>query len=169
MHQIIIALGSNIGDAGARVRQAMKDLDEDKHISVEECSSLYRSQAMEVPADGEGYEKREQDDYLNAVVVASTSYSPLDLLDALQRMENQHGRVRKQRWGPRILDLDIITYDDQEINIPRLIVPHPDAHRRCFVLLPIAEVLPESVIPGYGRVLDLLPRCSTGKATRCTG
>jgi 2-amino-4-hydroxy-6-hydroxymethyldihydropteridine diphosphokinase len=91
---------------------------------------------------------QDQPDYMNAVVAIETSLSPLDLLDQLQSIENTAGRVRKEnRWGARVLDLDILLYDQQLINTERLTIPHYGMKLREFVLLPLAEIANELILP----------------------
>ena len=97
-----------------------------------------------------------QEDYLNAVALLDTVRGPRPLLDAFLRIEAEAGRERRERWGPRTLDLDLLLYGDAEITAPGLRVPHPRMTERRFVLEPLAEVWPEAVVPGHGLVVDLL-------------
>ena len=99
-----------------------------------------------------------QGDYLNAVVLLDTVVGPRPLLDDFLRIESDAGRERRERWGPRPLDLDLLLYGDAEIDTPDLQVPHPRMSRRRFVLQPLAEVWPEAMVPGHGAVSDLLAR-----------
>lgn len=109
----------------------------------------------------------DQPDYINAVAELSTELSPHALLDALQAIEQQHGRTRQgQRWGPRTLDLDILLYSDQQINDVRLQVPHPGIAMRSFVLYPLAEILPGCDIPGMGSLQALLKNCPDDELQR---
>ena len=160
----VIALGANIGDAANTIKCAVNDLRAAESINIKLCSSIYQSEPMAIP-------KRfgdvgEQADYTNAVLFAEIVYEPSALLDYLQTLENKYGRVREQYWGARTLDLDIITYGEQSIHSSRLTIPHPDAYRRCFVLAPLLEILPDFIIPGYGKVSDLLLKCDTGQVTK---
>jgi dihydroneopterin aldolase/2-amino-4-hydroxy-6-hydroxymethyldihydropteridine diphosphokinase len=100
----------------------------------------------------------EQPDYLNAVLLARTRLSPRDLLAACRRIEAEHGRRREVRWGPRTLDIDVITYADLEVSEPDLQLPHPRAAERAFVLAPWNQADPDAVVPGTagGPVADLL-------------
>ena len=153
-----ISLGANLGDAAACVTRALLLLGEIDHTQLHARSSLYRSVAVG-PAG--------QPDYVNAAAVVTTTLVSLELLDALQKIEDRFGRDRRvERWGPRTLDLDIITYGAHEIAEERLTVPHPEAHHRCFVLAPLAEIAPALTLPGYGRVSTLLKRCDTGEVHR---
>lgn len=135
----------------AHVRRALHELD---GIAASRCtarSSLYRSDPMG-PAD--------QPDYINAVAALETALQPQALLEALQDIEQAHGRVRQGlRWGPRTLDLDLLMYDQQQIDTPQLQVPHPGLHERPFVLYPLAEIEPQLVIPGRGTLEQLMVRC----------
>jgi len=114
-----------------------------------------------VPAD--------QPAYINAVARLETQLSVTALLDALQAIEAQHGRVRSgERWGPRTLDLDILLYGDAQIDTPRLRVPHPGLAERNFVLQPLAEIAPMLEIPGLGALRDLVMRCVVAGLERLT-
>jgi 2-amino-4-hydroxy-6-hydroxymethyldihydropteridine diphosphokinase len=93
--------------------------------------------------------------YLNGVIEVSTSLKPKRLLGALNEVENQFGRVRLERWAARTLDIDIISYGSELVETKSLVIPHPRAHERAFVLVPWAELDPEAVLPGHGRVSDL--------------
>lgn len=147
-----IGLGSNLHDPVDQVTQAseaLKDLPETKLIT---CSPLYRSKPMG-PQD--------QPDYINAVAAIKTRLSPLALLDHLQGLEQQFGRKRGERWGPRVLDLDLLLYGDQCMASPRLTLPHPGLHERNFVLYPLQDVAPELDIPGLGPIHELIQQCSS--------
>lgn len=98
----------------------------------------------------------QQPDYLNAVVVLDTILGPRPLLDACLEVERGMGRERRERWGPRIIDIDVLLYSDVVLDTPGLTVPHPRMHERRFVLEPLAEAWPGVVIPGHGPVEELL-------------
>lgn len=142
-----IAVGANLGRARDNVARAMECVGALDATCVRARSSLYQSCAEGPPG---------QPDYINAVVLVETQLTPLALLDELQRLERAFGRERAERWGPRTLDLDVLTYGDEMIADRRLTVPHPRAHRRSFVLKPLAEIAPELVVPGRGPVARLL-------------
>ncbi|MBA4326901.1 MAG: 2-amino-4-hydroxy-6-hydroxymethyldihydropteridine diphosphokinase [Polaromonas sp.] len=133
-----VALGANLGDAQATVRQAMDALERLPLSRVAGRSSLYRTAPVArhcvSPADGP--------DYINAVVALETALPPLDLLDRLQALEQAAGRERTYPDAPRTLDLDILLYGDTQIASPRLSLPHPRMGQRAFVLVPLAEIAP---------------------------
>jgi len=114
---------------------------------LERVSSLYRSAPV-------GFV--DQPDFVNAVAKVDTALAPRELLEALLDLENRHGRVREFPNGPRTLDLDILLYGDVQLREPGLIVPHPRMHERAFAIVPLAEIAPDTVVPGRGRVDDLL-------------
>ena len=136
MPKVFIALGSNLGDAEALFRQAMKALRVVGENLVH--SSLYLSRPYGLAA---------QPDFTNAVLSMETSLSPLELLDELQKVEASAGKVFVQKNGPRTLDLDLIFYEQEILASPNLTIPHPRAHERDFVLLPLAEIAPSFVHP----------------------
>ena len=152
-----IGLGSNLENPRDQVTRALEELAAIPETTLIDASSLYRS----APIGPEG-----QPDYINAVARLKTRLSPLQLLDALQTIEDAHGRVREERWGARTLDLDLLLYGEQHIQHERLTVPHPEMHRRAFVLVPLAEIAPELEIPAKGGVMSLLERCEEMDITR---
>lgn len=134
-----IGLGSNLSEPIKQVNNAIKAIEKIEQSQVITVSSLYLSKPMG-PQD--------QDDYINAVLALQTSLSATELLDSLQAIENDAGRIRKKnRWGARILDLDIILFGDQIINSERLTIPHYGMTEREFVLLPLAEIAPLLQLP----------------------
>ena len=142
-----IGLGSNLSDPIAQVKNAIDEVKQLAQCQVTAISSLYLSKPMG-PQD--------QNNYINAVIAIETSLSAIDLLDALQAIENNAGRVRKDnRWGARILDLDIILFGHEEINTERLTIPHYGMHEREFVLLPLAEIAPTLNLPNGETVKHL--------------
>jgi len=149
---VYIGIGSNLQQPIEQVKQALQRLAEIPQTRLITCSPLYRSAPLG-PAD--------QPDYINAVAALATELAPLDLLDALQTIEQQQGRVRSgERWGPRTLDLDLLLYGEQEIAIDRLIVPHPGLGERNFVLYPLYDIAGEDLqIPGLGLLGELLQAC----------
>ncbi len=146
-----IGLGSNMGSATESPRQhittAIHSLGKIQSTRMISASSLYKSKPLG-PQD--------QDDYINAVVQIETELEALELLDALQVIENEHGRVRNEHWGPRTLDLDILMFGEEVIQNDRLTIPHAEMMNRSFVLVPLAEINSDCVIPGKGIISDLL-------------
>ena len=146
-----IGLGSNLAEPVAQIKSARTAIASITGVRELAFSSLYHSLPMG-PQD--------QPDYVNAVMCVSTDLSPLDLLHSLQHIENDQGRVRKsERWGARTLDLDVLIYGDQEIDLPDLTVPHKGLHERSFVLYPLFEIAPQLVVPGKGLIADLVAKC----------
>ncbi|MFG6668654.1 2-amino-4-hydroxy-6-hydroxymethyldihydropteridine diphosphokinase [Halomonas sp. HNIBRBA4712] len=126
-----IGLGSNLDEPLAQVRQAINELGKLSLTRFERASSLYASRPVG-PQD--------QPDFVNAVAAIDTALSPLALLDQLQALEQRHRRRRLRHWGPRTLDLDLLLFNDQHIDHPRLVVPHPHLYERAFALIPLAEL-----------------------------
>lgn len=142
-----IGVGSNLEAPADKVREAFAAMARLPQTELVGQSSLYVSAPMG---------RADQPDYVNAVVRLSTDLPPHVLLDELQRIEHEAGRVRTgERWGPRTLDLDMLLYGGQRIADERLTVPHPGAAERPFVIVPLAELTPDLTIPGQGRVADL--------------
>jgi 2-amino-4-hydroxy-6-hydroxymethyldihydropteridine diphosphokinase len=143
-----VGLGANLGEAARTLREALCELDALPDTRLLRASRLYRTPAWGVEA---------QPDFINAVAQLDTALDPRELLDALLALERAHGRdrARESRWGPRTLDLDLLLYGDRHIDEPGLRVPHPHLHERGFVLLPLAEIAPDLVVPGAGRVSTL--------------
>ncbi|AFJ03573.1 2-amino-4-hydroxy-6- hydroxymethyldihydropteridine pyrophosphokinase [Methylophaga frappieri] len=141
--RVYIGLGSNLADPEQQIRQALRNLKALPKTQYIAASSLYRSPPMG-PAD--------QPDYLNAVAAVETDLSPLDLLQALQQIEKQHGRERLRHWGERTLDLDILLYDQRQIQEPLLTIPHPGLTTRAFVVRPLHEIAGDVLIPGHANL-----------------
>ncbi len=131
MQRVYVGIGSNMGDREFLIRKAIEALRDLPHTHVIRVSSLY---------DTEPVGETEQPPFLNAVAWVETELPPRELLWQMLLIEQRMGRVRKKRWGPRPIDLDIVFIDDQIIDEPDLVVPHPEAHRRAFVLLPLQEL-----------------------------
>jgi 2-amino-4-hydroxy-6-hydroxymethyldihydropteridine diphosphokinase len=141
-----IGLGSNLDDPERRIARAIQSLDALAGTRVAARSSLYRSAPLGPPG---------QPDYLNAAVMLRTSLGARDLLGRLKAIEREQGREPGPRWGPRVIDLDLLVFDDAVIDVPGLTVPHPGIALRNFVLLPLREIAPDLQIPGLGRVADI--------------
>ena len=153
-----IALGSNLHTPLEQLKRALKALAQLPQTQLMAVSSFYRSKPLG-PQD--------QPDYLNAVVEISTALSPLALLDELQRIENEQGRVRLRRWGERTLDLDILLYGDEIIQTERLTVPHYDMHNREFVIVPLAEIAPNLILPNGQKLTELADRFTVHQMEKC--
>lgn len=137
-----VGIGSNIGDRESHLRLSLKELAALPTIEIGDVSSIYETAPVGVT---------EQQDFLNLVVLVRTTLPPNELLDILQGIENKMGRVRTVRWGPRVIDLDLLVYGGERIALPELTVPHPRLFERAFTLVPLAEIAPELIIPGASR------------------
>ncbi|MBB2912561.1 2-amino-4-hydroxy-6-hydroxymethyldihydropteridine diphosphokinase [Streptosporangium becharense] len=142
----VIALGSNLGDRMATLQGAVDALFGIPGLAFVAVSPVFETDPVGGPDQGP---------YLNAVVIAETGLEPRALLDRAQSVENTFGRVRVERWGPRTLDVDLITVGGVVMDDPDLTLPHPRAHERAFVLVPWAAADPDAVLSGR-RVADLL-------------
>nr|WP_196139664.1 2-amino-4-hydroxy-6-hydroxymethyldihydropteridine diphosphokinase [Aliikangiella sp. G2MR2-5] len=143
-----IGLGANLNEPQKQIEKALLAIGSLEKIVLQVCSSLYRSSPMG-PQD--------QDDYINAVCRIHTTLTPEELLNELQQIELSQGRVRKdERWGPRTLDLDILLYASEQINTPRLTIPHYGIKQRNFVLIPLCEIEPELIFPDGKHIHELL-------------
>ncbi|WP_223692220.1 2-amino-4-hydroxy-6-hydroxymethyldihydropteridine diphosphokinase [Leifsonia poae] len=151
----VLALGANLGDREATIRAAVAALDAVPGIRVERLSSLYETPALKV--DGVDHDAPA---YLNAVTGIRTTLGPTALLDAVNAVENDFGRVRDERWGDRTLDVDIVDFDGRQSHDERLTLPHPRAAERAFVLVPWLDVDPDAVLPGQGAVAELAARAT---------
>lgn len=138
---VVLALGSNLGASHDTLRRAVLDLAEVEGLELTAVAPLARTEAVGGP---------EQPDFLNTVVLGRTVLSARALLHACQQVENAHGRVREEHWGPRTVDIDIVTYGATVAVADDLELPHPRAHQRAFVLEPWAQVAPDAVLPGLG-------------------
>ena len=191
MTKAYIALGSNLDNPGLQLQRAVDEIDSASGILVTGCSKLYQSVPLTADALNEeslsedslsedalsedalsedalseaslSEEKvpGDQPDYCNAVVEIDTTLQPTELLDAMQAIEKNHGRVRSVRWGPRTLDLDILLYGNETIESERLTVPHYQMHVRNFVLCPLHDIAPSLSMPD-GRTVEALLQ-TTGK------
>jgi 2-amino-4-hydroxy-6-hydroxymethyldihydropteridine diphosphokinase len=157
MKTAYVALGANIGDPTATVLAAFAALANLTDSRVVHTSSLYRTAPVGLT---------NQPDFINAVAMLETGLAPEELLDALLDLEARFGRVRRDRNGPRTLDLDLLIYDDIELDLPRLTLPHPRLHLRAFVLHPLAEIAPDLAIPGRGSVAAWLPAVANQRIAR---
>lgn len=138
-NRAFLSLGGNIGEPVKAMAAALKMLDADAGTSVTAVSSLYRT-----PPWG----KTDQPDFLNAAAAVDTGLSPRGLIELCLASERALKRERRERWGPRIIDIDILTFGDLEVDEPGLQIPHPRMLERAFVLVPLAEIAPELVVAG---------------------
>jgi len=139
--EAVLALGSNLGAPQSTLRAAVADIEGLDGVEIADVSPLARTVGVGGP---------EQPDFLNTVVIVRTTLAARELLHAVQSIEQAHGRERRERWGPRTLDIDVITYDTTLAVTDDLELPHPRAHERAFVLEPWAQVAPDAVLPGLG-------------------
>jgi 2-amino-4-hydroxy-6-hydroxymethyldihydropteridine diphosphokinase len=148
-----IGLGSNLGNPVAQVLEAVDELEMIPDTILVSRSSLYSGKPMG-PQD--------QPDYVNAVVALDTLLSAEELYNALVRIEDMQGRVRgDEKWGPRIIDLDLLLYGNRTIDTATLTVPHPGMHERDFVIVPLEEIAGNLNIPGRGYIYSLINKCET--------
>lgn len=146
--EAVLALGTNLGDRETHLEQALERLALAPGIEVLWTGPILETDPVGGP-DGQGA-------FLNTVIGLETVLGPFELLAAAHRIERQARRQRLVRWGPRTLDVDVITYGDHRSEDPELMLPHPRAHQRAFVLAPWHEARPEAELPGHGPVSDLL-------------
>ncbi len=153
----VLALGSNLGERKPTMLEAVRriaDLPTTELVAISE------------PIDTVAVKPHGEDPaaprYLNAVVILETALAPDSLLEQLNRIETELGRVRAERWGDRTLDIDIVTIEGVTLDTARLTLPHPRAHERRFVLEPWASIDPDAELPGHGRVDELLRRMGEG-------
>ncbi len=147
MALVYLGLGTNLGDREANLRRALAEL---KHLGiVKSISSLYETEPVGYPNQGW---------FLNIACALATNLEPVALLHALKAIEGLLGRRPTMRHGPRIIDLDILLYDDRILDTAELTIPHPQMHRRRFVLQPLAEIAPEAIHPGIGQTIQALLR-----------
>ena len=143
--RIYLGLGSNLGDRLENLGRAVASLEE-RGMRVVRSSRVYETEPVGGPP---------QSDYLNAVIEVETELEPSDLLGVCLQIETKLGRTRGERWGPRTIDIDLLTYGEREIAEPDLEVPHPRMHERAFVLVPLLELEADPPLPGGRRVTSL--------------
>lgn len=147
-----IGLGSNMNNPGLQLSKAIKTLGSQAQVKVVSVSSFYQSRP---------YGDIKQDDFINAVVAVLTTLNSLDLLQLMLKIETEMGRVRNQHWGPRIIDLDLLVYSDETSDNVDLTLPHPEMSKRNFVLMPLAEIAEDIMVPGCARVSSMLENIAT--------
>lgn len=148
MHRILLSLGSNVGNREKNLADALH-LTNEVIGNVEMCSSVYETEA---------WGKENQDVFLNQVVLATTNLSAREVMQAILSIESEMGRLRTEKWAPRIIDIDILFYDNDIIHEPGLDIPHPHLHERKFTLVPLAEVIPHYIHPESGKSVGQLLR-----------
>ncbi|HEY6898082.1 MAG TPA: 2-amino-4-hydroxy-6-hydroxymethyldihydropteridine diphosphokinase [Rhodocyclaceae bacterium] len=151
MSLAFVALGANLGDPMATLKLALQALDDLPQSRLTATSSFYRTAPVGL---------KNQPDFINAVAALETGLDADALLDALFAIEGEFGRQRSVPNAPRTLDLDLLLFEAQCCDSPRLTLPHPRMHQRAFVLAPLAEIAPNLAIPGHGPVAALLAACS---------
>jgi len=152
MAKVFIGLGGNLSDPVKQLKLAINSLDELAETSVVNCSQFYGSTPLG-PSD--------QPDFINAVCQVETKLTPTRLLSALQNIELEQGRIKKRHWGERLIDLDILLFDDLEMSTESLTIPHVEIANRDFVLIPLAEISPGQMIPNKGSVEQLISDLKT--------
>ncbi|MFB7632931.1 2-amino-4-hydroxy-6-hydroxymethyldihydropteridine diphosphokinase [Streptomyces sp. NPDC056149] len=150
----VISLGSNLGNRLETLQGAIDALEDTPGVRVKAVSPVYETEPW-------GVEPGSQPSYFNAVVLIKTTLPPESLLERGHAIEEAFERVRDERWGPRTIDVDILTYQNVVSDDPRLTLPHPRAHERAFVLVPWHDVDPEAEVPGRGEVASLLTEVGT--------
>lgn len=155
-----IGLGSNLDGPIEHVQRALRELDELTQTRLVIASNLYRSDPMGPVG---------QPDYINAVAAVQTRLDAEALLSELQCLEAQHKRVRREHWGPRTLDLDLLLYGNDTIHTQRLVVPHSGLAERNFVLIPLFEIAPDLILPDNRPLAELVKHCSQAGLKRLVG
>lgn len=143
----VLSLGSNLGDRLDNLQGAIDALFDAPGLDFVAISPVYETKPVGGP---------EQGDFLNVVIVADSRVQPESLLERVLNVEEAMARERRVRWGPRTLDIDIVTMGDMTSDDPDLLLPHPRAHERAFVLVPWRDIDPDAALPGQGRITDLL-------------
>jgi 2-amino-4-hydroxy-6-hydroxymethyldihydropteridine diphosphokinase len=143
-----IGLGANLGDRSDNIHSAVIHLAETPNLDVCRLSSIIENPAVGGPADSPSF--------LNAVAKVETTLSPRAMLDRLLAIEEEMGRIRRQRWEPRLIDLDLLLYGQQVLDEPGLTIPHPRLHERLFVLIPLAEIAPDVMHPTHRKTMKTL-------------
>lgn len=147
---VYIGLGSNLGPGVENLQKALNEIKAVKGIKIKKLSSMYLSKA---------WGKTDQADFVNQLIEIETEIPPLELLYVLHNIEIKMGRQRKEKWGPRVIDLDIILYGNEVIDSPELKIPHPYMRERLFVLVPLEEINPEIIFPDDGtKIKEVLVR-----------
>ena len=160
MSVVFVGLGANLGDPREALESALQELDRLPHTRLVRRSSFYRSAPL-------GH--ADQPDFLNAVAQLETALPAERLLGELHAIEASHGRSRSFANAPRTLDLDLLLFGKVVLETPALTLPHPRMHERAFVLQPLVEIAPDTVIPGHGPAAALLKSCKQQQLERLGG
>lgn len=145
--RVLMSLGTNSGDRAANLKDALHALERVPGNSLLSVSAVYETEPVG---------KTDQPEFLNLAAEIETELSPLELLDTVQAIESELGRVRSEKWGPRSIDIDLILWGLRTLNTQRLTLPHPEFRKRAFVLVPLAEIAPEAVDPLTGLTIAQL-------------
>ncbi len=146
-HRVFLGLGSNIGDRFKHISQALHHIQKIPTCEIQTISSIYETEPVGL---------KEQNNFLNIVIEIYVLMAPTLLLTKLQNIENEMGRIRFKKWGPRIIDIDILCWENLEIYEIDLIIPHPEIPHRKFVLIPLAEIEPNYKITGFDKDVKTL-------------
>ena len=150
--EVGLSLGSNIGDKAGNIREAMRRLAASGSVRVKAMSGIYRTAP---------WGKVDQDFFANAAALVTTRLRPMELLALVKKIEAEMGRQTVERWGPRLIDIDLLFYGDLALEDPELRLPHAEMFNRAFVLVPLAEIAPDHVIAG--RALGAAARAMAGE------
>lgn len=153
--RIALSLGSNVGDKVANLRNALARLESEAEIELDAVSRFYRT---------EPWGQTDQDWFVNACAIGRTSMSPVDMLRRCKTLEIEIGRTPGPRWGPRVIDIDLLFFGDMELRTDDLTLPHPEMFNRAFVLVPLAEIASDQSIAGrrIGEAAESLQRAGGG-------
>jgi 2-amino-4-hydroxy-6-hydroxymethyldihydropteridine diphosphokinase len=161
-YRAVLSLGSNLGDRLDNLQDAVDTLFDAPGLEFVALSPVYET----APFAGSDEVIPEQGDFLNVVLIADTRLTPETLLERVLNIEIAMERIRDVHWGPRTLDIDIVLFGDVTSEDPQLTLPHPRAHERAFVLVPWADIEPDTLLPGHGRVADLAATVETSGVSR---
>ncbi|RXJ01083.1 2-amino-4-hydroxy-6-hydroxymethyldihydropteridine diphosphokinase [Anaerobacillus alkaliphilus] len=145
LNKVYLSLGSNIGDRYKFLQYGVKSLKDHVNVSIKSCSSIYETSPI-------GF--IDQADFLNMVIEIETSFTPLELLRITQEIQQKAGREFNVRWGPRTLDLDILLYNQENIEMDELNIPHPRMFDRGFVIIPLKEIAPSLYFQSMGKTIE---------------
>ena len=149
---VYIGLGTNLGNKTENIQNALDSIKEIEGLTITKISSLYLTKP---------WGEEDQDDFINQVIEVKTELPPLDLLHRMQDIEIKLGRQSSVKWGPRVIDLDLLLYGKEKINLEELQVPHPYLCERLFVLIPLQEINPEMEFPDGSKIMEVLSKAKT--------